>query len=227
MTGMLTVQTPSQSPSTSHNFLSLEPEAMAKRAGVIATVLADIIEKQQLYTMIGGKKHVQIAGWATMGSFLGYLPREVWVKELPDGSYEAMVELYSIHTGQIVGQASSLCSIKESRWGKAEKYARRSMAITRATGKAYRLGFAWVMAMAGYEGTPAEEMPHQVEEVTPLSSIYTGDPRQKPLLMEAFGRHAITDPQVMIKLARDFGGQPLNEIDIFIENAIDEGRIES
>lgn len=33
------------------------------------------------------------------------------------------------------------------------------MAVTRATGKAYRLSYAWVMAMAGYETTPAEDMP--------------------------------------------------------------------
>lgn len=34
---------------------------------------------------------------------------------------------------------------------------RRSMAITRATGKAARIGFSWIMQMAGYSPTPAEE----------------------------------------------------------------------
>ena len=33
------------------------------------------------------------------------------------------------------------------------------MAQTRATGKACRLAFSWIMALAGYEPTPAEEMP--------------------------------------------------------------------
>ena len=37
--------------------------------------------------------------------------------------------------------------------------ARRSMAQTRATGKACRLAFSWIMALAGYEPTPAEELP--------------------------------------------------------------------
>jgi hypothetical protein len=32
------------------------------------------------------------------------------------------------------------------------------MAVTRATGKAYRLAFSWIMNLAGYEVTPAEEM---------------------------------------------------------------------
>lgn len=34
---------------------------------------------------------------------------------------------------------------------------RRSMAITRATGKCSRLAFSWVMTLAGYSTTPAEE----------------------------------------------------------------------
>ena len=33
------------------------------------------------------------------------------------------------------------------------------MAETRATGKAMRVALSWVMALAGYEATPAEEMP--------------------------------------------------------------------
>ena len=34
-----------------------------------------------------------------------------------------------------------------------------SMAQTRALGKAYRMALGWIMKMAGYEATPAEEMP--------------------------------------------------------------------
>ena len=44
-------------------------------------------------------------------------------------------------------------------WSTRPRYARRSMAQTRATGKACRLAFSWIMALAGYEPTPAEEMP--------------------------------------------------------------------
>jgi hypothetical protein len=51
----------------------------------------------------------------------------------------------------------------EPTWAKRPGYARRSMAVTRATGKAFRLGFSWIMTLAGYEVTPAEEMPQVVE----------------------------------------------------------------
>lgn len=34
-----------------------------------------------------------------------------------------------------------------------------SMAQTRALGKAYRMALSWIVKMADYEPTPAEEMP--------------------------------------------------------------------
>ena len=142
----------------------MNPECMITQATKMATVLKDIVVKQKLATNIAGREYVRYEGWATLGSMLGFLPRERYVKELEDGSYEAMVELYNIKTGAIVGQASAICGMDEARWRKAERYARRSMAVTRATGKAYRLGFAWIMALAGYAGTPQEEMP-SVEKV--------------------------------------------------------------
>ena len=37
------------------------------------------------------------------------------------------------------------------------------MALTRATGKAFRLGFSWIITLAGYEATPAEEMDGVIE----------------------------------------------------------------
>ena len=44
------------------------------------------------------------------------------------------------------------------------------MAITRATGKAFRLNYSWIMALAGYEPTPAEEMP--TLDITPKKSVW-------------------------------------------------------
>ena len=35
------------------------------------------------------------------------------------------------------------------------------MAVTRATSKAYRIGYAWLMLLAGLEATPAEEIPQE------------------------------------------------------------------
>lgn len=144
-----------------NQLFDMQPKEMVAHAAEMANVLADIIEKKQLFTLIQGKKYVRVDGWQILGSLLGFLARERSVTELPDGGYEAYVELYSLRTGQIVGGASAICGIDERRWGSADKYARRSMACTRAVGKAYRISLGWIVGLAGYEATPAEEIPQE------------------------------------------------------------------
>lgn len=189
-------------------FFDQGPADMVASATALSAVLCDVIEKQKLYvTMNGGSKYVTHEGWATMGSMLGVLPREKSVTELKDGSYEAVVELYALKSGQVIGQGSALCSVTEKRWGKAEKYARRSMAITRATGKAYRLGLSWVMCLAGYQPTPAEEMPEQPKpkpifdydqhwpHIIKICNM-TGDEPYIDLMLEALQGHRIDKDEV-------------------------------
>ena len=152
------------------------PVALIQQASVIASELAKIIKAKNLSSRIQGKEFVHVEGWSTMGAMLGVLPREVQGCTIrhEDGSYEATVELIRINDGAIFGSASALCGVDEkdrngkSTWGNRAEYARRSMAVTRATGKAYRLGFSWIMALAGYEPTPAEEIVEgQYEERQP------------------------------------------------------------
>ncbi len=158
------------------DLFELGPKELITRATEIADVLNDVIQKQKLFQDFRGKKHVTIEGWVTLGNLLGILPREREVKECtPPGSYEAVVELYSVRTQQIVGVGSGVCMSDERTWKDREKYARRSMAITRATGKAFRLGFSWIMSLAGYEGCPAEEMPEELKtKEKVVDDIYNG-----------------------------------------------------
>jgi len=142
------------------------PVALIQQASEIATELARIIKDRRLTSRIRNKEFVHVEGWSTMGAMLGVLPREVTdqTRRLDDGSYEATVELIRINDGAVIGRASAICGMDEKdgkgklTWANRAEYARRSMAVTRATGKAYRLGFSWIMALAGYEPTPAEEM---------------------------------------------------------------------
>jgi len=84
------------------------------------------------------------------------------VKE--EGSYdvhgfdwEARVEVRA-PDGTLVGSGESLCSRAEERWSRADDFAVKSMAITRATSRAMKGAAGWVVTMAGYSATPAEEM---------------------------------------------------------------------
>ncbi len=156
------------------DFFSLAPKSQVAQAAEIADVLSAVIEKQGLYSNIQGKKYIKAEGWQTLGTFLGVITREKYVKRLEDGSYESYIEIVKFNDGTVVGGASALCSRKENRWKNADEYAVRSMSVTRAVGKAFRISFAWIVTLAGYSATNEEEMPEYVQgetkNVTPEKS---------------------------------------------------------
>ena len=131
---------------------------MVESVSEIATALAGVIEKAQLFSMISGRKYVKAEGWTTLAAMMGLMPREVSCDEQEGGYYIATVELVRMRDGAVVSRASSECG-RERPWDKRDHFARRSMAITRATGKVCRIALSWVMPLAGYAPTPAEEMP--------------------------------------------------------------------
>lgn len=136
-----------------------DPKEMIHRAAQLADALAEIINQQKLYTVIKGKKYVWVEGWTTMGAMLGVNPIEEFCEPLPDGKgYKAKVKLVRMFDSQQVGGASAICKVGEKGWSDTEDYATHSKAITRATGKAFRLSFAWIMKLAGFEATPAAEI---------------------------------------------------------------------
>jgi hypothetical protein len=148
------------------------PHDVIVQATAIAKELAGIVKTNHLSRNIQGREYVQVEGWSTMGAMLGVLPREIpeMFKTFEDGSCEATVELIRISDGAVIGRASAFVGMDEKdrngklTWGSRPLYARRSMSVTRATGKAYRLGFSWIMGLAGYAPTPAEEMEGVIEE---------------------------------------------------------------
>lgn len=133
------------------------PAALVDGASQMATELAQVIRSQNLATLIQGRYYVQVEGWTTLGVMLGVTAREVSTTE-EDGIYTSIVELVRMGDGAVISRASAECG-EEKPWNSRPRYARRSMAQTRATGKACRLAFSWIMRLAGYEATPAEEMP--------------------------------------------------------------------
>lgn len=150
------------------------PQALVSGASGMATALAEMIKSQNLSTVIQGKRYVQVEGWTTLAVMLGVTAREVETIE-EDGIYIATVELVRMSDQAIISRASAECG-DESPWNKRPKYARRSMAQTRATGKACRLAFSWIMKLAGYEATPAEEMPANTQD----KSAETGNAPHAP-----------------------------------------------
>ena len=140
----------------------------------VANTLAPLVRSQGL-TVKGLNKgnkeaeYVTVEGWEVLGTFLGIVPVTTIIEELKNDKdrvvgYKARATLYQnpiIENDEIVGGtviARAEATADRSGFQK-DLFAIASMAQTRALGKAYRMGLSWIMKMAGFEGTPAQEMP--------------------------------------------------------------------
>lgn len=141
------------------------PAAVVLRMQDTAKALKGIIETahgsdgQPLVMTLPGRsgKFVRCEGWTTLGAMLSVFPVTIWTRETENG-WEARVEARTL-SGQVVGAAEAMCARDEGKkWADAAGYALRSMAQTRATSKALRMPLGFVMTLAGYDATPAEEM---------------------------------------------------------------------
>jgi hypothetical protein len=138
-------------------FRTEDPVEIIGKATAVAAALAEVLRNQKLTSDIKGKPHVRVEGWTLLGTMLGVFPVVEWTRQLPDG-WEARVEARTL-AGQVVGAAEAECLRTESMWKSRDDYALRSMAQTRATSKALRGPLGFVVTLAGFEATPAEEMP--------------------------------------------------------------------
>jgi hypothetical protein len=137
-----------------------DPAVIIEDATNIANQLADIIKQKKLYKRIGNKDHVYVEGWTTLGALIKVFPVLEYSKRLDREDeiiYESRVIAQTLE-GKVVGTGEALCSNKEGNWRGRDEYAIKSMSQTRATSKALRIPLGWIMTLAGYSATPAEEM---------------------------------------------------------------------
>lgn len=128
---------------------------------IMANTLKEFVIAKDLFSEIKGKKYIHIEGWQFALQSMGLFPLIKEVKDISDGStvkWFVEAEILNIKTNQIMGKGFALCSSKESSKKAFDEYAILSMAQTRAIGKASRNLVGWIMKLAGYEGTPSEEM---------------------------------------------------------------------
>jgi hypothetical protein len=143
-----------------------DPRTVLERATDAANALKGVLDKQGLTSKIQGKDHVNVEGWQTLGAMLGVTPVLDYSRPVYEGTekvgWEARVKAQTLD-GRVIGTAESECLSSEQvgrqTWGDREDFARRSMAQTRATSKALASVLRFVVTLAGYSGTPADEMP--------------------------------------------------------------------
>lgn len=132
-----------------------------------ANMLKGLIVEQRLYANIRGKNYPLVEAWQIAGAFTGTFPIVESVENLSDDKtykYRAEVSLRD-KDGNKVGYGVAICTNKEAGKTAFDEYAVASMAQTRAVGKAFRMKIGWLLKVAGYETTPAEEMDAVAAEV--------------------------------------------------------------
>lgn len=142
--------------------------------------------------------------------------------------WEARVE---VHTpdGRVIGAAEAMCSRGEHTWATREDFALRSMASTRAMSKALRGPLGFVVVLAGYNPTPAEEMgepdeptaqappPRQQAPPAPVAAsppvVDHGPPATDEQRAQILELGKAVDPLVLLNVVRiEIGNRPVDMI---------------
>ena len=177
-----------------------DPVEVVGRASTVAAALADVIRSQHMFTSIRGKQHVSIEGWQTLGAMLGVSAVVTHTAEVGGagpGDWEARAEARTTD-GRVVGAADAMCMKSEGgNWGpKASSNARRAMAQTRSMSRALRGPLGFVVTLAGYATTGAEEMPADLP-VPAAPPPLVGDLDRAEILGLLKALHAARTPGLM------------------------------
>jgi hypothetical protein len=128
-----------------------------------ARAIVGVAREGKLLANIQGKQYPLLECLQLIGQMTGNTAEVEWCRkvsaeEMGADGWEARA-IVRDRNGQQVGAAEAMCLRSERRWGKADEYAVRSMAQTRACAKALRMRVGFIVTLAGFEPTPAEEMP--------------------------------------------------------------------
>lgn len=196
-------------------FNTANPGDVIEKATAVANTLTPIIEKSKLYNNISGRKFVRAEGWTTMAAMLGVFPHMEYCRRLDregETTYEARVVLRHLD-GKEVGAGEALASSKENKPWSREEFSIKSMAQTRAIGKACRLSFSWVMALAGYESCPLEEIDSSMIKPSAYRPPITKpQPKQEPAIefgdsAETVATEIVEESPHVEKVQRVFNGK--------------------
>lgn len=153
---------------TDNNQVSIfDPETAVKQGAIAAKKLTEIIEAKPKKVIIQGNQYITFEDWQVLGRFYGMSAgitetQEIWREKKLIG-YSATAEV--LHGGVRISGAEASCLRDEKNWAEKPEFQLKSMAQTRACAKALRNVLAWVVVLAGYKPTPAEEINGEEETI--------------------------------------------------------------
>lgn len=184
---------------TQNIFGTTNPADFVSKSQEYAKALVDVVENQQLYANIQGKKYVTFEGWQFLGSMLptAITPQTEFTEEVKDKDtgevlgFKARVLALDVNGNQR-GASESVCMYAESNWRGKDANHLMSMAQTRASSKALRMALSSIVKLAGYEPTPKEEM----DGITATNNFSSQAPSYQPAQTTAQPSVAPSSPQV-------------------------------
>jgi hypothetical protein len=138
------------------------PEVVLQEAQRAASALQRVVAGKKKPVIFKGEQYLEFEDWQTVGKFYGLCARTFEatpVEIFGVKGAKARAEVVDLRTGQVVGGAEAYCMRDEENWAGKPWFQLASMAQTRAGAKALRNVLAWVVVLAGYRPTPAEELP--------------------------------------------------------------------
>jgi len=158
--------------------VSRPPEVVLEEARRAAKVLTDVLQKKEKKVMMNGEQYLEFEDWQTVARFYGVTAKVKETEFLDYGGVKGfLAKAVAIRSdGVEISAAEAMCMNDEDKWSTRTKYEwnnnvktkvgevpvplfqLRSMAQTRACAKALRNVLAWVVVLAGYKPTPAEEL---------------------------------------------------------------------
>jgi hypothetical protein len=141
--------------------MARKPDAVLAEAKEAAQSLVSVVRQAKLSRKFGGEKeHLFYEAWQTLGKFYGLTAKVIESSYIEFGTAQGFEAKAVVITrdGMEISAAESMCLSDEPNWKNKPLFQLKSMAQTRACSKAFRNVLAWVVVLAGFSPTPAEEM---------------------------------------------------------------------
>lgn len=179
---------------------TMDASSVVAKAVEVASILAPALKDRNLTTRIQGKEYVLVEGWTLLAQMMGHTVGTTGTEPVEiDGAHGFMSHaVVKDPYGNVVGSADGICLRSEKSWARRDAYALAAMAQTRAMSRALRQRFGYVVALAGYEATSAEEMPMTPDQVTITETQVHG-------LIDAANENGLS-PERAREIMRDVAG---------------------
>src|SRR4030042_1921913 len=155
--------------------MTRRPQEVLEEAKTAAKALGEVVAGKKKPVIIQGEQYLEFEDWQTVGRFYGISAKIISTNFIQLGDvqgFEARAVALRVD-GQEVSGAEAMCLNDESNWKGRPLFMLRSMAQTRACAKALRNVLAWVVVLAGYRPTPAEEIQDMADKKTPIQETQT------------------------------------------------------